>query len=334
MNKILTVVVPSYNAGIYLEETIPTMVNVSNQEMLEILIVNDGSTDNTLEIAKKLQEKHPHVITVIDKENGGHGSTINAGIKKAKGKYFKVIDADDWVNSSAFEQLITFLQSANSDLVISPYNEVYVDSRKEKIVTVNGLIDHHEQSYDQFLSNHGMLPQMHMITIKTDILQNHHITIGEKMFYVDMEYVIFPTPYVKTVTIFNEVVYQYRLGTLTQSVSVASFIRNRHMHANVILRIISYLKQVTLSKTVEKIVFERVMLMIDRHAKVLLSMSETKQAKNEFIKLEQDIQLIDHRFIDTTNSKLVNLLRKSKYLLFSTLSKVVRLRNWYLKIRQ
>lgn len=109
MGKILTITVPSYNAENYLLETIPTMLSISNIEKLEIIIVNDGSKDNTLAVAQNLKQNYPNTIVIVDKENGGHGSTINAGIKVATGKYFKVIDADDWVESNNLEQLIEYL---------------------------------------------------------------------------------------------------------------------------------------------------------------------------------------------------------------------------------
>lgn len=111
MNKILTITVPSYNAESYLLETIPTMLSVSNPEKLEIIIVNDGSKDNTLAVAQQLKENYPETIVIVDKENGGHGSTINSGIKIATGKYFKVVDADDWIESKNLSELIYYLEN-------------------------------------------------------------------------------------------------------------------------------------------------------------------------------------------------------------------------------
>lgn len=330
MNKILTIVVPSYNAESYLVETIPTMVNASNIEDVEVLIVNDGSKDNTLKIARQFEEKYPTVVKVIDKENGGHGSTINAGIKVATGKYFKVIDADDWVDTPALEKLINYLKTVDVDEVISPYNEVYVDVNKTQVVSLNHVSEKVEYQYSDFLQQHGELPQMHMVTIKTSILRDNDITIGEKMFYVDMEYIIFPTPYIKSVTYLNEVVYQYRLGTLTQSVSVNSFIKNRHMHENVIQRIIAYLNTVKLDDNVKNIVQKRVMLMIDRQAKVLLAMDDVKTAKQEFVTFEKKLLTLNTYYAKHSISRVVNLLRLTNYVAFRGLSLVVRTRNHYL----
>ena len=111
MNKILTVVMPSYNAEPYLCETIPTILASEFVNDVELIIVNDGSKDNTLEIARDFEKKYPNTIRVIDKENGGHGSAINVGIEAASGKYFKIIDADDWVDTKAFSELGLFTRS-------------------------------------------------------------------------------------------------------------------------------------------------------------------------------------------------------------------------------
>lgn len=331
MTKILSVVVPSYNAAEYLNETIPTMLAAKNSDMTEIIIVNDGSKDDTSAVAHALKDKYPHIIRVVDKENGGHGSTINAGINVATGKYFKVIDADDWVDSHAFDQLILFLQQTDVDEVITPYLEVYMGSDTTQLQTVNGVQEKAIYPYDEFLKLHGELPQMHMVTIKTSILRDNHITIGEKMFYVDMEYIMFPSPYIETVTYLNAVVYQYRLGTVTQSVSVGSFIRNRHMHHQVIVRVSEFFNRYPRDGYRKEVVKQRIMAMIDRHAKVLLAMPNPREIKKEFMNLDNAVKQIDHSLFSDVPSKVVRLTRLMNYAGFNVMSGVVRLRNKILK---
>ena len=92
MQKILTITIPSYNVEAYIAATLDTMVTINNLDLLEILVVNDGSKDNTVAVAQQYVDKYPNSVRIIDKENGGHGSTINAGIREATGKYFKVVD--------------------------------------------------------------------------------------------------------------------------------------------------------------------------------------------------------------------------------------------------
>ena len=73
---------------------------------IEVLIINDGSTDNTACIAARYPEKYPEIFRLVNKENGGHGSAVNCGISEAKGKYFKTVDGDDWVDTGALRELI------------------------------------------------------------------------------------------------------------------------------------------------------------------------------------------------------------------------------------
>ena len=98
MNKVLTITVPSYNVEKFLENTLDSFLDERILEDLEVLIVDDGSKDRTAEIGKQYEERYPDTFRVISKENGGHGSTINRGIKEARGTYFKVVDGDDWVD--------------------------------------------------------------------------------------------------------------------------------------------------------------------------------------------------------------------------------------------
>ena len=90
MNKVLTISIAAYNVEEYLAETLDScIVHPNLQSYLEVLIVDDGSTDGTLEIAQEYEKEYPEVFHVISKENGGYGSTINAALKIATGKYQK-----------------------------------------------------------------------------------------------------------------------------------------------------------------------------------------------------------------------------------------------------
>ena len=115
MEKILTVVVPTYNAEKYLRDNLESFEIPELMQDLEILIVNDGSTDHSLEIAREYAERYPDTYRVITKENGGHGSGINCGIEYALGTYFKVVDADDWVGREAFVSLVRTLKTSDAD---------------------------------------------------------------------------------------------------------------------------------------------------------------------------------------------------------------------------
>ena len=118
MNKILSIIIPTYNMEKYLRKCLDSLiVSNENMELLEVLVVNDGSKDTSLQIAQEYDIKYPQTFRVIDKENGNYGSCVNRGLKEAVGKYVKVLDADDYFDTFEFEKAIDFLKQNDYDLV-------------------------------------------------------------------------------------------------------------------------------------------------------------------------------------------------------------------------
>ena len=111
--KILTIVIPAYNVAHYLEKTLDSLVGCKHVALLDIIIINDGSTDCTEEIAKSYTASHSGSVRYISKENGGHGSGINVGIKEAKGLYFKILDSDDILSRYGLHHLLDVIKKQN-----------------------------------------------------------------------------------------------------------------------------------------------------------------------------------------------------------------------------
>ena len=119
MEKILTISIAAYNVSAYIKECLDSLVKCSYLDALDIVVVDDGSHDNTVEIVQKYVSKYPDSIRLERKENGGHGSTINRAVSVAKGKYFKVLDGDEWVDAVELEKLVEVLRKISSDLVLT-----------------------------------------------------------------------------------------------------------------------------------------------------------------------------------------------------------------------
>lgn len=218
--KVLSVSIASYNVESYLENTVLSIVSQPEiLEAIEIIVVNDGSKDKTSEIAHGLEAKYPDTVVVVDKPNGGYGSTINASLEIARGKYYKLLDGDDWYESENLPDFAAFLESCESDIVVSPYYEVY-EGTNEKV-----LNNRHEEIPEtgcmiKDLSLDDILFAMHEIAVKTDTLRNFGKGITEKCFYTDAEYVAFCMIEAETISRFGKPVYCYRLGLEGQSVSL------------------------------------------------------------------------------------------------------------------
>ena len=106
--KYISFAIPCYNSAEYMAHAIESIL--VGGEDVEILIINDGSKDETLRIAKEFEEKYPTIVRAIDKENGGHGDAVNAGLRNATGKYFKVVDSDDWVDEHALLKILELMR--------------------------------------------------------------------------------------------------------------------------------------------------------------------------------------------------------------------------------
>lgn len=240
--KILSIIVPIYNTEKYLARCIDSITPPPVLDDIEILLVNDGSKDNSLKIINDYAKKFPNTIKVIDKPNGGHGSTINAGLKVATGTYFKVLDSDDWFDTKTFISFVETLKTCTEDVVAVPYTEEYT------YIPNSILYDHYPiQSNKTYnideLTGYNIEKvyfAMATATYKTELLRKCGLELFEKTFYVDMQYNIYPIPYVKTVRYLRDPMYRYFIGRPEQSMSQENLIRRYPDHQRVVKFVIEY----------------------------------------------------------------------------------------------
>ena len=229
---ILTVVVPAYNVEAYLDKTLYSLCNHRNIGKLEILVINDGSKDATSVIAKKYEQYSAGIVRLIEKENGGHGSTINVGLKEAKGKYFRIIDGDDWVDSENLAKLVDYLEDKDYDLVLTKGRYEYVEKADmENIIDYPMLNEGTVYHFDDLLyPGYGFQTYGPLLTTgnyHTDCLRRAGFNLSEKKPYVDMEFNAFAQRYVDTVVFKDLDIYRYLIGRTGQTVS-PGFWRKRH----------------------------------------------------------------------------------------------------------
>ena len=193
---------------------------------VEIIIVDDGSKDATPEIADKYQKRFPNIVRAIHKENGGHGSAVNAGIANATGMFFKVVDSDDWVDESVFLQVLDRMRElALGDDIIDLFiaNFVYdKDGAKHKKVMKYTSMFPVEKVFgwsDVKLITKGHYLLMHSVIYRTQVLRKCELQLPEHTFYVDNIYVYHPLPYVKKMYYMDVDLYHYYIGRDDQSVN-------------------------------------------------------------------------------------------------------------------
>lgn len=218
--KQLSLIVPAYNSQKYLHKCLNSLLDVNLSHLYEVIIVDDGSTDDTKKIAEDFSEKYPEIFSLISKKNGGHGSTINCAIPYISGKYFKVIDSDDWViNLGTF---LNEISKTDVDVIITGYQSINMTTSKildfpvdckfsNREITISNLLEVYE-SVSSSCSFHG-------VTYKTELYKNSKITLTEGVFYEDQEFASFPFLYAKTIKILPIFFYQYLVGNPDQSVA-------------------------------------------------------------------------------------------------------------------
>ena len=203
--KLLTVIVPVYNTEKYIKRCLDSLDNEEVNDLLEVLIVSDGSKDNAINIAKEYEKRLPDTFKIIEKENGGHGSTINKGLELATGKYFRVLDSDDWVDNNDFVTFVKKLKELDVDLVVTDYRKEFVYEGKSEKLVYKDLEPNKKYDFDTFdlkLLN-GEYFVMATSTYKTEVLRKSNLKLMEKTFYVDMQYNVVPIPMV------NDFIYLY-----------------------------------------------------------------------------------------------------------------------------
>lgn len=222
--KYISFAIPSYNSQEYMSHAIESIL--VGGEDVEIIIVNDGSSDDTSKIAHEYEEKYPTIIKAVDKENGGHGDAVNSGLIHATGKYFKVVDSDDWVDKEALKKILDAVKGfvdADSpvDMVISNYVYEKVGMKHKKVIRYDNVLPQNQvfrwDDIGRFRLDQYIL--MHSVIYRTEMLKLCQLELPKHTFYVDNIYVYYPLPHVRTLYYLNVDFYRYFIGREDQSVN-------------------------------------------------------------------------------------------------------------------
>lgn len=222
--KLLTVAIPCYNSQDYMEHAVETAL--IGGEDVEILLVDDGSTDDTAKIADRLQVEHPTIVRAIHQENGGHGSAVNTGLANAKGLYYKVLDSDDWFDRGAFLKVLDVLRGfvedgSGVDMLLANYVYEKPSLHKHKVIRYDGVFPENQVftwgDVKRFKVSQNIL--MHSVIYRTKMLRDCQLELPEHTFYVDNIFVYNPLPFVKKMYYVNADLYRYFIGRDDQSVN-------------------------------------------------------------------------------------------------------------------
>ena len=223
--KYISFVVPCYNSEEYMEKCIESLL--IGKDDVEIIIIDDGGKDNTGKIADKYQKKYPNIVKTIHQENGGHGEGINVGLKHATGKYFKVVDSDDWLDEDAYKKLLKEIKHIDTDLVVCNYVYTYTDGRSDQVISFANVYDEgkvltwddiHKFKVTQY-------PSLHSMMYKKSVLDKSNIDLPKHVFYEDNLFIYLPLVNTKTIYYLDLDLYRYYIGRADQSVQESQMIK-------------------------------------------------------------------------------------------------------------
>ncbi len=327
MNKTLTISIAAYRVEKYLAECLDSFTDPRIACDLEVLVINDGSGDGIRDIAREYEKRYPEVFRLIEKENGGHGSTINRGISEAKGNYFKTVDGDDLVRPKGLYELVSYLRTAEADLVVTDFESFDNETGQvlqEMGTDFTGKKNRQCYSFDEI--SRYVYVNMHAAAFRTDILKGMGRQLDEHCFYVDAEYMMYPVPGVDTVVFLEQPVYRYRLGRDEQSMNIRNMQKNMAHHERVLTHLLEFYREEQARMTGAKraYVAKGIARIAVSQIKIYLSYPADRTWKRKLRELEERLKQDYPAVYHSMSNPAVRLLRCTGYVLYPAASWLCR----------
>ena len=281
MGKILSVSIAGYNVQEYIEEALRPFARDDFKDTLEVFVIDDGGADSTLSIAQSYAERYPEIFIPVHKENGGWGSTVNYGITHATGKYFKQLDGDDFFNPDNMSAFLKKLASTDADMIYTPFltfedgtNKTLSLSEFPEGVELNKTLN-----YEAFA--HFIPLAMHSCTFKTSMLRNNNVSITEKCFYTDIEFVMKAVANVETFMLLENDIYQYRIARSGQSMSYPGVRKHYKEHLIITKSLVKFLDSIDATPNKMSALQERVQYLINNQYSFYFILMPNRDHKKE-----------------------------------------------------
>ena len=310
--KTLTVSVASYNIEKFIDQALEPFLLDSIRDEVEVIIVNDGSKDQTSKIAHKYAEKYPDTFIVVDKENGGYGSTINTSLPMASGKYYKLLDGDDWYNPDCIKEYIDILKQSDEDLIVT--SGIWKEE-ETGIETLHPAFDDCKEkatfSFDEYPKNSSV--HAYNTTFKTSCIKDKGITITENCFYTDTEFLLKCLSKCNTIKYYNIPIYMYRIGRDEQSMSLEGL--KRHYRDAVIYykEVLNLFNAENISLEFRRNYLESALVSLGKYHLSTFYLLPTK-LKKEYKEFDRYIKNTSTEIYQGTHTGKIKLLRKTKYI--------------------
>ena len=324
--KVLTISIAAYNVSEFLKETLESFSNVFNDESIEVIVVNDGSKDNTKEIALAYQRMWPQIIRVINKKNAGWGSTINVALEIANGKYFKELDGDDYFSKINIKYFLDLLENIDADVVYTPYVEFDSETGECLSTYQFGKIKYNfyeEMDFSECVCN---LPfTMHACTHKTALLKKNNVKLLENCFYTDKEYILKSALYSKTIYFWDKPIYYYRVARNGQSMSPEGLIRHYQDLIKTTREYIDIYYHYDFNSNIKKLYFDQISNTILMTYYAFYWMEPVWENKNKLIEYDKWVKNCCSEFYEIDNI-LIRIDRECKFAFYYCIIKLRRIK--------
>ena len=275
----------------YLSRNLDSFINSGCLDVLELIIVNDGSKDNTLEIANDYKSKYTETVIVIDKPNGHYGSCVNAALQVATGKYFRIVDADDWVDSNTLRSLMSTLETVETDVVYTQFSNNYEDKGCTELVPYPKYVKWGEAAYLNDIIFETEYLHMHCLTYKTEFLLRIGYRQTEGICYTDTEYVYKPLICAVDIYCIKDSLYQYYIGRNDQSTAPKVLAKNYSHFEKVLKSVVNHKPSEKLNNKAQNIKQEYACILLSYMIPIAISGRLTVLQTTELRDIIKDLQL-------------------------------------------
>ena len=234
---ILTIAVPIFNMEWCLEKNLATYDDPRLVGRIEVICLNNASEDGSKAIIERFTAARPEIFRLVDRDSRGYGSAINAALASAQGKYFRIVDADDWVNTEDLVRLTEVLGTCEADAVMTDYEIVDMQTGDMTPVLAKAGGAHYGEVYTDLDILIKTYPMIHGTTYRTGLLRDTGFAMQDNTFYVDEEFMLIPMLHIRSVLYLELDVYRYMVANPGQSSSPGNRARMQDHQERVIRRI-------------------------------------------------------------------------------------------------
>lgn len=323
--KILTIAICAYNMEEYIEKTLDSCI-IKDIDKLEILIMNDGSTDRTAELCQPYCDKYPDSFILVNKENGGWGSNLNMAAHLAKGKYFKEMDADDWFETENLQKLVLKLEDIDADMVLTDHRYCYTD----KTVDNNAEWAKYTGEIHEMKDIKPFYFSIWDAAFLTSKLSADYINLPKHTLYTDNLFIMYQLPKIETAYFMSDVVYNYRLGRDGQSVNAESLRKHYKDLVSVLVRALKYYNAGDNKENIH--VREKFISTYYVFYEYFLRMKCDKEIKKAIRYVEYRLKKeAPELYKETNKAKRLRLIRMTGYAAYPVASKIQKMKDKRMK---